>query len=286
MTRAKATCLCCGSVLPPDRVRVQLSEQRGGADVIFNEQGKRIGGARMTAVVTLHPGIQGRHYRLPTERDYQAVWKAQKRVQQMLDEWERGGKKGLCPVPNEPLPPIGTLGFRVQRYGMFQWGGLFTARQKVGLLVLTNETKNAINSTLKTLISLLIGKGADGNSSLCRWMASSENPVNQFSRQALPIVWDFCESSPASQARGVFLSSTHGLIEVIRQARAANIGQVQQADACESPLPNETASAWFTDPPYYDAIPYSDLSDFFLTWMNEECPSRGEAYKNHHPGKR
>ncbi len=141
MTRAKATCLCCGSVLPPDRVRVQLSEQRGGADVIFNEQGKRIGGARMTAVVTLHPGIQGRHYRLPTERDYQAVWKAQKRDQQMLDEWERGGKKGLCPVPNEPLPPIGTLGFRVQRYGMFQWGGLFTARQKVGLLVLTNETK-------------------------------------------------------------------------------------------------------------------------------------------------
>jgi len=76
VTRAKATCLCCGTVLPPERVRAQLAEQRGGADVIFDEGGKRIGGARMTAVVTLRPGEKGRHYRLPTERDYQAVWKA------------------------------------------------------------------------------------------------------------------------------------------------------------------------------------------------------------------
>jgi len=101
---------------------VQLSEQRGGADVIFNEQGKRIGGARMTAVVTLHPGIQGRHYRLPTERDYQAVWKAQKRVQQMLDEWERGGKKGLCPVPNEPYHPSVRWAFASSGMACFSGG--------------------------------------------------------------------------------------------------------------------------------------------------------------------
>ena len=67
VTRAKATCLCCGTVLPPERVRLQLSEQRGGADAIFDAAGKRIGGARMTAVVTLRPGEAGRHYRLPTE---------------------------------------------------------------------------------------------------------------------------------------------------------------------------------------------------------------------------
>ena len=49
VTRAKAACLCCGAVLPPERVRAQLFEQRGGADAIFDGQGKRIGGARMTA---------------------------------------------------------------------------------------------------------------------------------------------------------------------------------------------------------------------------------------------
>ncbi|MGQ9635966.1 MAG: DUF1156 domain-containing protein, partial [Bryobacteraceae bacterium] len=115
VTRARATCPACNTVLPPERVRAQLAAQRGGADVIFDSEGRRTGGARLLAVVTLRPGEQGRHYRLPTEADYQAVWKAQRRLKQILDEWERGGKKGLCPVPDEPLPPVGTLGFRVQR---------------------------------------------------------------------------------------------------------------------------------------------------------------------------
>ena len=136
VTRAKATCLCCGAVLPPERVRAQLAAERGGADVKFDAGGNRIGGARMTAVVTLRPGQPGRHYRLPTDADYAAVREAQVRVARMLEEWERGGKQGLCPVPDEPLPPIGTLGFRVQRYGMLQWGDLFTARQKVALVEL------------------------------------------------------------------------------------------------------------------------------------------------------
>ena len=35
VTRAKATCVCCGAVLPPDRVRAQLAAQRGGADVVL-----------------------------------------------------------------------------------------------------------------------------------------------------------------------------------------------------------------------------------------------------------
>jgi len=85
----------------------------------------------MLAVVTLKPGEQGRHYRLPTERDYEAARKAVGRLAAILGEWERGPKPGLCPVPDEPLPPIGTLGFRLQRYGMIEWGDLFTTRQKV-----------------------------------------------------------------------------------------------------------------------------------------------------------
>ncbi|MBU1985127.1 DUF1156 domain-containing protein, partial [bacterium] len=80
VSRARATCLCCGAVLSPERVRAQLSEQRGGADTVFDGNGKRIGGARLLAVVTLRPGETGRHYRLPTSSDYQAVWKAQLRL--------------------------------------------------------------------------------------------------------------------------------------------------------------------------------------------------------------
>ena len=79
VARARATCLACGAVLPPDRVRAQLADQRGGADVILDTEGRRTGGALMTAVVTLKPGQTGRHYRLPVDVDYEAVRKAQER---------------------------------------------------------------------------------------------------------------------------------------------------------------------------------------------------------------
>jgi len=104
VTRAKAKCLCCNSVLPPERVRAQLSEQQGGADVVFDSEGNRIGGARILSVVTLHSGIKGRVYRLPNEPDYEVIWKAQKRLKEILNDWERYGKKDLCPVPDEPTP--------------------------------------------------------------------------------------------------------------------------------------------------------------------------------------
>jgi adenine-specific DNA methylase len=133
---ARATCLCCGTVLPPERVRVQLSSQHGGADVVFDAQGHRTGGARLLAVVTLRPGETGWHYRLPTERDYDVVRLAQVRVVQAFTEWDDGGKKGLCPVPDELMNPIrpspDARGLSaVTRYGMLAFGDLFTARQYV-----------------------------------------------------------------------------------------------------------------------------------------------------------
>jgi adenine-specific DNA methylase len=118
VTRAKATCLCCGTVLSPNRVRAQLREKRGGADVVFDEKGNRLGGARLLAVVTLKPGEQGRHYRLPTERDYHAVWKA---IETLASVATTKLPNGLSLLPDEPLPPQGTLGFRVQLYGVTQW---------------------------------------------------------------------------------------------------------------------------------------------------------------------
>ncbi len=269
VVRAKATCLCCNAVLSPERVREQLAAHKGGADVIFDEEGQRIGGARIIAVVTLRPEQKGRFYRLPTDEDYTAVREAQERVARSLDDWERSGKQGLCPVPDESLPPIGTLGFRVQRYGMFQWGDLFTARQKVALVEFGKRLDaNPLSFESKQiLLALLLGKMADGNNSLARWESGAENPVNLFSRQAIPLVWDFCESTPGSNARGVFLSSLNSACKVIENLQVEASAQVQQADATNHPLPDQSVGIWFTDPPYYDAVPYSDLSDFFLVWL-------------------
>jgi adenine-specific DNA methylase len=277
VTRAKATCVACGAVLPPDRVCAQLLARRGGADVVFDAKGGRTGGARMLAVVALRPGETGRHYRLPTDKDYEAVRKAHKRLSDVLNEWECNGRRDLCPVPDEPLPPIGTLGFRVQRYGMLQWGDLFTARQKIGLTVLGRWIQGAGRAqAMRELLALVLDRVGSRSSSLCLWrfQADQEKVEHIFGRQSLSMVWDFAEAVVTSQSTGSFsdgIEVVAGCVEAVSRI-FERAGQVQQADACELPLPAESASVWFTDPPYYDAIPYSDLSDFFLVWLKRSLP--------------
>lgn len=184
VAHAMATCLCCGMVMPPTRVRAQLSEQRGGSDVVFNAKGYRIGGAQMLVVVTLHPGMKGRNYRLTTEQDYQAVWKAQNRIKAILDEWERKNKKDLCPVPDEYVNQWHHDVNRLPMYGMHKWGEIHTNRQKVLLLTLKNAL--AVCMENKEILALVLDKLADKATSFCRWKASAEYMAgNTFSRQAL-----------------------------------------------------------------------------------------------------
>ena len=281
VTRARATCLCCRTVLPPERVRTQLAAQRGGADTVFDDQGNRTGGARMTAVVTLKPGQQGRHYRVPSDRDYAAVRLAQERVEDLLDEWAGEGRQGLCPVPDEPLPPIGTLGFRVQRYGMLQWGDLYSARQKIALVELGRFLSTFLHKTESSALSLVVGRMADFSVSLARWKPDAECPVQALARQALPITWDFAEANPWSAATGSVDSQASRMADAVQSVSMPKgaVGQHQRADATIHPLPSQSAEVWFTDPPYYDAVPYADLSDLFLVWL-KRTPSNNALLRN------
>jgi adenine-specific DNA methylase len=286
VNRGNAVCPCCHTVLAVARVRAQLSAQRGGADVIFEERKSgtglrpvRVGGARLLAVVTLKPGEQGRHYRLPTERDYEAVRNAQARLKSILDEWERCGKQGLCPVPDEPTPAGGGSGagraFSVQKYGMLQWGDLFTARQKVAMRTLglaAHDRPQSGNDAIRDAMAMVIGRSADYASSGVVWAQEGEFVAHTFGRQALPIVWDFAEAVPWTDSSGNLDGAIDWTARVIEAWPGSRAGQVQQADATEHPLPDETAHVWFTDPPYYDAVPYADLSDFFLVWLKRALP--------------
>ena len=258
-------------------MRTQLAAQRGGADAVFDEEGHRTGGARMTAVVALKPGQTGRHYRLPTDRDYEAVHKAQALVAQILEKWECGGKQGLCPVPDEPTPAGGGSGagraFSLQRYGMLQWGDLFTARQKVALHVIANKTavmkRDATNASVLT-----IGKLLDLGNALCEWMPGQECPSAVFKLGRVKASWDFVEGCPLGRSSGSFEKCTDNLVAgvVSTHSVGSKPGQAVQAMAQKSPVPDESADVWFTDPPYYDAIPYADLADFFLVWMKRILP--------------
>jgi putative DNA methylase len=283
VSRAKATCLACSTVLSPDRVRAQLSGQRGGADASFGENGQRIGGALMLAVVTLSDEQKGRAYRLPFARDYEAIRRAEQCVSEILKAWRRlpAEERGLCPIPDEPTPAGGGSGagraFSVQKYGMVQWGDLFTARQKLALTTIARLVSGwDCSPGVKDLLGLVMDRVCSRSSSLCLWRyhADQEKVEHIFGRQALPVVWDFAEAAVLSESTGSFSDGMDVVAQCVGgiTAQFQTPGQVGQADACSSPLANDSAAVWFTDPPYYDAVPYADLSDFFFVWLRRALP--------------
>ncbi len=274
VTRARATCICCGTVLPPERVRLQLAVQHGGSDTVFDDQGNRVGGARITAVVILKDGQQPRQFRLPTRNDYSAVRLAQERMDNNVHIWEEQGRNGPCPWPNESLPLMSGT-FNVPLYGMNLWGDLFTARQKNALIELgrlTSNTHHTSSEATKLLLSLAISRFTDDFSSLSRWMDRG-TPAATFTRQALPMIWDFCEIAPLDDASWSYSGSVEWVARSIQSIPPTKPGQLHQADAAAHPLPNQTAGVWFTDPPYYFAVPYADLSDFFFVWLRRWLPN-------------
>jgi putative DNA methylase len=272
VARGSATCSCCGYTTPVASVRIQLKTRSGGA-----------ADARLFCVVTTHADAQGRFYRLPTEEDAQAIEKA-------VAELERKKKNHqgvLALVPDEPLPPHGTLGFRVQLYGMEQWGDLFTPRQLLALTTLSRLVREAgvkiaaaeetglaeAVQAVQAVLTCVVSRSAEHLSSLCRWNSSGQKMQASFGRQAIPIVWDFCDASPIGGSVG----SWENLLEcaLIPFETALSIeqpGVVAAANAASHPLPNDAAHAFITDPPYYDAVPYADLSDFFYVWLKRTLP--------------
>lgn len=278
VARAIATCLCCEASLPPERVRAQLAAHAGGTDPVFDTQGHRIGGARLIAVMTRKPGQKDRGYRIATAGDYSPVRIAQERLARQIGAWERADGQALCPVPIEPLPPIGTLGFRVQRYGMLQWRNIFSARQQITLVALLNAIRrvgSSQESPNPALIPLLgcafsiFARTSNGNARL----HPNASIAPAFGMQTLPITWTFPETVLAGGRAENFDGAIRIVARVVDQLHAiGRKGHVQVADAASHPLPDKTADVWFTDPPYYDAIPYSDLSDFFLVWLKRLFP--------------
>jgi adenine-specific DNA methylase len=277
VSRAKASCPCCQTTLPPDRVRGQLREQHGGADAIFDEKGRRVGGAFLLAVVTLRPEEQGRHFRLPMQGDYGAVRAAALKLAEIGRTLLPGG---LSAIPDEPTPPGGGSGagraFSVQKYGMLQWGDLFTARQKLALRTLcVAVSESKVTSNL--LPGLLVSRLTNGSSTLCRWDLNpsgfAEKITATFSRQALPITWDFAETSLLHGTSADWSSGVGWVEKVASSSHHLQVtAQAAVADATNSPVPDAACGVWFTDPPYYDAIPYADLADYFLVWLKRSLP--------------
>jgi putative DNA methylase len=274
VSRAKAKCLCCGTVLSPERVRAQLSEQRGGANVKFDDKAKRIGGARILAVVTLKPGETGHCYRLSSEQDYKAIYKAMIHVNKIRQKWEQesNDKKSISPIPNEQRPI--SAADRVRPYGMLLFSDLTTVRQQLALNFVASKIQSIKSEQLKIALSMALGRCVDYWSSGAVWASGGEFVAHTFGLQVIPIGWDFPEAAPWADSSGNFAGAIDWVARVIEKSSVIILpGQVQLADACLPVLPMDTAGIWFTDPPYYDAVRYSDLSDTFFVWLRRALPN-------------
>jgi adenine-specific DNA methylase len=280
--RGSATCPVCGYTTPVASVRRQLKARGGGA-----------ADARLFCVVTTKPGQQGRFYRLPTERDLEAV----RRAAEVLERKNAEHTGSLSLVPDEPTPQGGGSGagraFSQRNYGMDLFGDLFTSRQALALTTLARLVREAgrrladendagLTAAVQTCLAMANDKQADYNSSLCTWNTRGEYIGHTFGRQALPMIWDFVELQPCGDGSGNLDGAFEWIFRVLSKEtesreQVIRYGLSDCANAIHIPLPDDTAKCFVTDPPYYDAVPYSDLSDFFLVWLRRNLENTHDS---------
>ena len=275
VTRADARCLVCEQVTKAKDTRRLAREGKMGE--------------RMVAVVLYHPDQVGKKYRLATAEDERVFAGAAAYLEEKLASWPYLES----PLPTEELPPIGTLGFRVQRYGMTQWHHLFNPRQKLALVTFLDKIKGSYGRVLDDCAAVLdeagvqgvageelakavvgylgivLNRSVDKGSTLVRWNNAGEKLEATFARQALPMLWDFGEINFFSGVNGDWTSNRDWVTVYLSRNSVDPIAQSDFTHASAVTLPYAEGSfdAILTDPPYYDNVPYAALSDFFYVWF-------------------
>ncbi len=264
VSRGSATCPCCGYTTQASSIRKQLKSEQGGAET-----------ARLLCVVTTQEGEKGRRFRLPNQKDIAATRAARAR----LEELSKAHREPLSLVPDEQVNLLAHSVNRLPMYGMSTWGSAFTPRQALTLTTFTRLVRNCggqfklagdpvFVEAVESVLALAVSRLADICNSLCPWSAGMQQAVHLFGRQAIPITWDFAETSPVSGASGDFSTTIGNMLRILeRESRVEVVGHAEPASATEHPLPDDAAQLFVTDPPYYDAISYADLSDFFYVWL-------------------
>lgn len=271
ISRGTAVCLICGTAVENKALSKNFRDGKAGNILI--------------AVVFHKEGVAGKRYRVATPNDMKVFNDVseylEKKRQSLISEW------GIDPVPDEPTPAGKGRGaeraFSVQNYNMLRWGDLFNSRQKLALITLTDKARIAHRQMLRqgysedyakavvSYIALIISRCSDFASNVVTWLNHVENTGHTFTRQAIPMAWDYFELnlfSPSSQ--GTFNSMFNQSIKTIKFLTGVKYPKkaiVTQASATSLPFEDAFFDAVLTDPPYYDNVPYSYLSDFFYVWL-------------------
>jgi adenine-specific DNA methylase len=273
VSRANASCPVCGQVTEAEQVRE------------LGRDGQM--GERMVAVVLHHPDETGKKYRLATEADRQRFQEAEAYLDEKLSDWPHLGS----PLPEEQVPVMSGT-FNAPIYGLDHWKKLFNLRQQLALVIFTEAIKENSDSikteceeligredveeepeVLKKAISgylaILISRLADKNASLTPWNPYGEKFDHVFTRQALPMIWDYGEINPFSGVNGDWTSNRDWVLRYIEKNdwKPRSDIQTRANSATDLPYEDGAVDAVITDPPYYNSVPYADLSDFFYVWL-------------------
>ena len=256
-SRGDTKCLLCEQVVKADHVK---------------EAGKKGNmSATMTAVVTTGSS-GGKSYRDDKVRDVAAFHAAA----DALSRITATHMHDLPLIPDEPLAED-PRGIWCYLYGLDTFGKLFNARQLLALTTFARLVGEAHAEMLRhgldedytravaTYLGFALDRLADYNATVSRWGNDDEGITNTFARQGIPMVWDYGEANPIGNSGGSWASLISGQLRAIDTTVVSRgRGAVGQSEASR---PREHIQAILTDPPYYDAINYANISDFFYVWL-------------------
>jgi putative DNA methylase len=259
-----------------------VSETPIPSDYLYSEARSGRLGAKLMAIVV--QGDRGRVF-VPPVDSHEAI------ALTAVPHW-----KPDLEMPDNPRwfsPPL---------YGLATYGDLFTSRQLVvlntfcdlvaearervkqdGLLKgLVDDMRglddggtgaSAYGEAVAVFLAFALDKVVDRGSSLGRWdpTPTQSGIINTFSRQSLPMTWDYAESNPLGNASGNFVGAVKLVAKVIERMPAKGVGHSSQRNGADQSLSYSKLIS--TDPPYYDNIGYADLSDFFYVWLRRSLSS-------------
>lgn len=190
--------------------------------------------------------------------------------------------------------PLNPRDFKTPNYGLKKYGDLFTPRQLLALNTfsdLVQEAKakaeqdakaagmaddgvglsnggcgaKAYSEAIAVFLSFVVDRCLDYNNSIVGWRSGNEKIMNMYSRQAIPMSWDFAEANILADVVGGFIACLKYQVDCLKFIPSNCGGYADMMDAQKQNIScNKVVS---TDPPYYDNIGYADLSDFFYVWM-------------------